>query len=176
MNMAFVEDAFKAGLSSSARDIAKVERQIKREPNNPVLHAMLGRMRASKRQYAAACRSWREAIRLSRATNPLGVASLRELIAETYLTLGRSAAARREYAHAARWFRRARSKALAAVIKDDSRVREAYCLAQAGRAGEAVRLLRQVRRGPNLETFDTTIREISQRFPALTLGDRTNNA
>lgn len=163
----FLDKAFKTGLTASPHDTAKVVREIKRGRHSPILHDILGRIYASKRQYDKACVQWRECIRRSRGKNVLGAASLRELIADTLLLLGRHREARLEYGYAARCFRRGRTERLAGIIKDDARVREAYCLAQLERWDEACRLLQHVRRGPNCAIFEEDIQELSRKFVSL---------
>jgi len=168
----FLESAAKTGIGSSPRDMVRVREWIKKEPQDPQPYAVLGSIHAARKEYDKACAFWIEAIRRWRGKNALGVASLREQIASTRLLLGQRRQAMREYAYAAQAFRRGRGQRLAAIIKDDSRVREADCLARLGRLVQAARLLRHVQRGANRETFEESIQEIAQRFPDLPVESR----
>jgi tetratricopeptide (TPR) repeat protein len=151
------------GLGSSSRDVLRAQRWIEREPRNPHAYAVLGSIRAARQQHEEACALWREAIRHWGKSNALGVGSLRQLIAEARVRLGQRGKARREFAHAARAFKRARGGRVATVIKDDSRLREATCLAQIGQLRQAARLLQRVHRGPNRALFEEEIRVIMQQ-------------
>jgi tetratricopeptide (TPR) repeat protein len=167
-----MEDALKTGLSSSPEDLAKVKAWIRQEPRNSVAYEILGRIHASRKEYDKACTAWKECLRWSRGDSALALAAVHEQIAEMRLLLGQRTEAMREYGHAARAFRKGRTEPLDAIMRDDARVREARCLAHLGRLGEAVRLLRQIRRGPNPETFEETIQDIARSFPALSLDGR----
>lgn len=160
----FLTRIFRTGLAATQQNIAKLRREISRGRHSPVLHEILGRLHAGRKEYDEACVQWRECIRRSSRKNPLGIAALRELIGDTLLLLGRDREAGREYRRAVRFFERGRKEAVARIIKDDATVRQARCLVRLGKPDEATRLLNRVRRGPNGAVFDDELRVLIREF------------
>jgi tetratricopeptide (TPR) repeat protein len=163
----FMKAVEKTGLTSSLKDLARVERQIKQDPKNPLLYSMLGRIRASRREHEEACSAWRTAIRLSGRRDWMAVASLREDIAGARRALGQHHRARREYGYAASAYRRARKGDLIAIMHGYSKVREAHCLAEIDQFDAAARLVRSLSRSAGHEVFEEEIRTLRERWPAL---------
>jgi tetratricopeptide (TPR) repeat protein len=156
-----------SGTATDPLDMTRVRRAIERDPSNPVLYAILGHLHASRKEHDRARVMWTRAIRRFGGASPLDAAALHELVAEVHRRRGRRSLALREYGQAARRFREGRRGLVAVAVKDDSRVREARCLAQLGHLDRARRLLDTVRRGPNRDALDESIRQLLREFPCL---------
>jgi Tetratricopeptide repeat len=137
------------------------------QPSNPVARSELGDAQFEAGRLDEACVTWRIAAQLMSGRNTLGVACVRENIAEARERQGRFGEARRQLWWAVRAWRRGRSEARHRIVRDDTRYREARCLAKLGSFADARRLLVHLRQGENGRIYSGAIRRLENAYPDL---------